>query len=246
VPIPPDPAVLYPDIAAHGSLGAALRAVAEGCPASVPIASSESEPLTFASVGCTLPHRNPLRISAWLHERRWSISGTDSFQDLALVDGRTDDLAQVAAASRAWHAGEALSDLRRAAPFVHLTGRFEVPDLAPVRLTESEWYHLRTEASELEYPWDPAYQALVEAAHAEPALRRLYPFTSHWALRFSTTTRPGIAVVGPILGAHGVDRYTVSMTLASEDGVQFSTAREAVAAAVRQLPSGLAPVALGG
>ncbi|MFE9923039.1 DUF6193 family natural product biosynthesis protein [Streptomyces sp. NPDC005774] len=246
MPIPPDPAVLYPDIAIHGSLGAALRAVTEDRLTSVPMASSESEPLTFASIDCTLPYRNPLRIDARLHERRWSIRGTDSFQDLELLDGRTDDLAQVAAAARAWRDGEALGDIRRAAPFVHLSGRFEVPDLDPARLTESEWHHLRTEASELEYPWGPAYQALVEAAHAEPALRRLYPFTSHWALRFSTTTRPGITVVGPILTAHGVDRYTVSMAMASGDGFQFSTAREAVAAAVRQLASDLAPVALGG
>ncbi|MFI2371728.1 DUF6193 family natural product biosynthesis protein [Streptomyces sp. NPDC018833] len=32
--------------------------------------------------------------------------------------------------------------------------------------------------------------ALVEAACAEPAPRRLYPATSHWTLRPSTSTRP--------------------------------------------------------
>ncbi|MEU2717278.1 DUF6193 family natural product biosynthesis protein [Streptomyces sp. NPDC007205] len=243
--IHPDPAVLYPDVTAHGSLGAALRAAADGLLDSVPVTASHSGPLLEARVGCTLPHREPLQVSAWRHERRWSVRGTDSFTGMALLDGTSDDLAEVAEAARAWHDGVALSDLRRAAPFVHLTGRLEVPDLDPARLTEGEWQHLRTEASELEQPWQPAYQALVEAAHAEPALRGLYPFTSHWALRFSVTTRPRLSVVGPVLVAHDVDRYTVAETMASKGFAQFATAPEAVAAAVRQLPSGLSPVALG-
>ncbi|WKV75421.1 DUF6193 family natural product biosynthesis protein [Streptomyces sp. PCS3-D2] len=117
--------------------------------------------------------------------------------------------------------------------------------LDPTRLVESEWQHLRTEARELECPWRPAYRALVEAAHAEPALRRLYPFTSHWALRFSTTTRPRLCVVGPLLVTHDVDRYTVDMTVASGDGTEYTTAPELVAAAVRTLPSVLTPVTLG-
>ncbi|MFC8260194.1 DUF6193 family natural product biosynthesis protein [Streptomyces sp. NPDC057291] len=36
---------------------------------------------------------------------------------------------------------------------------------------------------------------------AEPALRALYPFTSHWVLGFATTTRPRLATVGPCLSA---------------------------------------------
>ncbi|MDX3225272.1 DUF6193 family natural product biosynthesis protein [Streptomyces sp. ME19-01-6] len=116
---------------------------------------------------------------------------------MPLIDGRTDDLAEVARAARAWHDGAALNDIRRAAPFVHLTGRFEVPDLDPARLTESEWQSMRQEAGELEYVWQETYQALIEAAQAEPTLRALYSFASYWALRFSTTTRPRLTVVGP-------------------------------------------------
>ncbi|MFD9377857.1 DUF6193 family natural product biosynthesis protein [Streptomyces sp. NPDC059999] len=244
--IPPDPAVLYPDIAAHGSLSAALRAVAGGRLDSIPMTGPELGLLRGAKVGCTLVHRRSLRVSARHHERRWSIWGSDSFASMALIDGTTDDLAEVAEAARAWHDGAELSEIRRAAPFVHLTGRFEVPDLDPARLTQSEWQHLRTEASELEYPWRPAYQALVEAAHAEPALRGLYPLTSHGVLSFSTTTRPGLSLVGPRLVTDDVDRYSLAMTVAGEDLAQFATAPEAVAAAVHLLPDGLASVALGG
>lgn len=207
--------------------------------------SSESQPLTHVAVDCPLPYRNPLLISAWVHERRWSIRGTDSFQDLELVGGRTEDLKEVAAAALAWRDGDPLDALQQAAPFAHLSGRFEVPDLDPARLTASEWQHLRTEANELDYPWGPAYQALIEAAHAEPTLRRLYPFTSHWALRFSTTTRPNLTVVGPMLSARSLDDYTVSKTFTGHDGAQFSTPRDAVSAAVRELPNGLASVTLG-
>ncbi len=85
-----------------------------------------------------LPHREPLQISAWSHERRWAIRGTEPFQSLSLIDGRTDDLAEVARAARAWHDGAALNDIRKAVPFVHLTGRFEVPDLDSARLVESK------------------------------------------------------------------------------------------------------------
>ncbi|MER7406855.1 DUF6193 family natural product biosynthesis protein [Streptomyces sp. NPDC000070] len=243
---PPDPAVLYPDVAARGSLAAALRAEAEGCCGAVHVTSPDLAPLLHATVASTLPHREPLKISAWSHERRWSISGAEQFQGMPLIGGRTDDLAEVARAARAWNDGAALQDIGRAAPFVRLTGRFEVPDHDPARLTESEWQGMRQEADELEYAWQEAYQALIEAAYAEPALRTLYPFTSHWALRFSTTTRPHLTAVGPCLTAGGDGMYGVGRGFVTPDLGLFTTAREAVALAVRRLPTGLGPTTLGG
>ncbi|MFJ9866080.1 DUF6193 family natural product biosynthesis protein [Streptomyces sp. NPDC101165] len=245
MPTSPDPAAPHPDVAACGSLATALRAQAEGCLDTVPVTASVSDPLRFASAASILPHRKPLQITAWSPEQRWSIRGEEVFQGMPLIDGSTDDLAQVAEAARAWHDGAALKDIRQVAPFVHLTGRFEVPDNDPERLTESEWQGMRQQAADLEYPWQETYQNLIEAAHAEPALRALYPFTSHWALRFSTTTRPDLTMVGPCLtandGTYGVGRGFITQDL----GV-FATAQEAVAVAVRRLPSGLGPTTLGG
>ncbi|WP_143681763.1 DUF6193 family natural product biosynthesis protein [Actinacidiphila glaucinigra] len=77
-----------------------------------------------------------------------------------------------------------------------MTGRLEGPDRDPARFTESEWQSLRLGAAEMEYDWHETFQALIEAACAAPALRALYPFTSHWALRFSITTRPDLTVAG--------------------------------------------------
>ncbi|MFF1909663.1 DUF6193 family natural product biosynthesis protein [Kitasatospora sp. NPDC058218] len=187
MPTPTDPAVLYPDIAACGGLAAALRTEAEGCLRAVPVTSPDSSPLLHASVASTLPHREPLQISASSHERRWSIRGTEAFQSVPLVDGTTDDLAEVARAARAWHDGAAPDDIRRAAPFVHLAGRFEVPDRDPARLTESEWQRMRQEARDLEYTWQETHQALIEAAHAEPALRALFMRAPIWATRAAWT-----------------------------------------------------------
>ncbi|MFC5034564.1 MULTISPECIES: DUF6193 family natural product biosynthesis protein [Streptomyces] len=223
-----------------------LRAEADGCLGAVPVASPDFDPLRHAAVSSSLPHREPLAISAWSHERRWSIRGEEPFQSLPLIDGTTDDLAEVARAARAWHDGAPLADIRQAAPFVHLTGRFEVPDNDPARLTESEWQGIRQEAAELEYAWQETYHSLIEAAHTEPALRALYPFTSHWALRFSTTTRPDLTVVGPCLSANSDGTHGVGRGLISQDLGRFATVREAVAVAVRQLPSGLGPTTLGG
>lgn len=87
---------------------------------------------------------------------------------------------------------------------------------------------------------------LIEAAYAEPALRALYPFTSHWALRLSATTRPRLTVVGPCLSANGDGTYAVGSGIISQDLGVFNTAEEAVALAVHHLPDGVAPVALGG
>ncbi|MFI0790896.1 DUF6193 family natural product biosynthesis protein [Streptomyces lydicus] len=116
----------------------------------------------------------------------------------------------------------------------------------PAHLTESEWQSLRQEAGELEYSWQETYQALIEAAHAEPTLRALYPFTSHWALRFSTTTRPRLTVVGPCLTANSDGTYGVGKGIVSDDLGRFPTASEAVALAVRQMTAYRRPIALGG
>lgn len=240
VPTPPDPAVLYPDVARHGSLSAALRFVTGGRLASVALTSPEGAPLTAAAVDCPVPHRNPLQISAWRHRRQWSIRGTDAFDDMALIDGETEDLDQVAVAARAWHDGESLGGIRRAAPFVHLTGRCELSGPDPARRVESEWQHLRLEASELSYSWAPSYRNLIEAAYAESALRSLYPFTSHWVLRFSTTTRPDMNPIGPCLMVDSDGMVGVGRGILTPDLGLFATPGEAVARAVCELSPGQA------
>ncbi|MFJ5924439.1 DUF6193 family natural product biosynthesis protein [Kitasatospora sp. NPDC092948] len=113
------------------------------------------------------------------------------------------------------------------------------------RLTDDAWQRLRAEAAALEVPWAEAHRQLIEAAHAEPALRALYPFTSHWALRFSTTTGPAMCTVGPVLSAEGDGGFGVGTGIVVANLGRFATASEAVACAVRELPPDIGPVVLG-
>jgi hypothetical protein len=190
VPTYPDPAVLFPEVAAAGSLAAALQAVAVEQGLSVHVPVTESSSLYGVLVPTAVSHREDLQVSASHVERRWFVRGCERDQGLALIEGDTLDLAQVARAMQAWHDGAPLADISKVAPFVKLTGRFEVPDRDPSQLVESEWQHLRKEAVEVNWP---EYHALIEAAYAEATLRHLYPFTSHWSLRFSTRTRPSLS-----------------------------------------------------
>ncbi len=243
MPTYPDPAVLYPEVAAEGSLAAALQAVAVAQGLSVPVPVTESSSLYRALVPTTVPHREELEVSASYVERRWFVRGCERDQSLALIEGDTLDLAQVARAAQAWHDGVTLTDIPQVAPFVELTGRFEVPDRDPTRLVESEWQHLRKEAAEVNWP---EYQALVEAAYTEPRLRHLYPFTSHWSLRFSTRTRPSLScdVLVCLHTGRGKD-YIVTMGYMGQDLGETATAEEAVSLAVRHLPADLSPVTYG-
>lgn len=117
-------------------------------------------------------------------------------------------------------------------------------DRDPALLTHSEWQSLRRDAVEMDVDGKKQQQALIEAAHANPVLRSLYPFTSHWALRFSTTTRPDMTIVGPCVAACSNGTCNVGDHHA-DDFDKFPTAEEAVAEAVRRLPAGLGPVTLG-
>jgi hypothetical protein len=242
MPTRPDQASFYPDVLAEGSLAAVLQATADAGGASVPIECSESSPLYCAIVPSNVPHRKNLLVSAYTWKRWWSIRG-ESFQGVGLIGGDTDDLVQIVQAAQAWHEGAALAEIRHAAPFVHLSGHFEVPDNDPAQLTESEWQHLRTRAAEADWP---EFQALIEAAYREPALRALYPYTSHWTLRFSTNTGPWMADLGIFLNAHRGGHRTLSNSLFETEILgEAATAEELASVVVRHLPSGLGPVTLG-
>ncbi|MFJ3633857.1 DUF6193 family natural product biosynthesis protein [Streptomyces sp. NPDC090112] len=115
------------------------------------------------------------------------------------------------------------------------------PDADFARLAEAEWQSLRQEAAGLEYSWRETYRALIEAAYAEPSMRALYPFTSHWALRFSTTARPHLTLGGPSLMARGDGTYGVGRGFVTADPGCFTTPQDAVAAALPHLPTSPGP-----
>ncbi|GAA4556645.1 DUF6193 family natural product biosynthesis protein [Planotetraspora kaengkrachanensis] len=236
----PDPSTLYPDVAAKGSLAAALQAVVAEQGFSFPVIVSESDLLRLAAVPSATPHRETLIVTGWHFERRWSVGG--SGKGKLLIYGETEDLNEVVRAAQAWREGVPLPEIRKAAPFVELTGRYETPDDSPAHVVASEWQYMLKDAQDSNWP---EYLALIEAAHAEPKLRQLYPYTSHWSLRFSTTTAYPFSPDFVCLVASQGGTYSVRAHWGGPVLAEVATAKEAVSMAVRRLPADLGPAVAG-
>jgi hypothetical protein len=154
-----------------------------------------------------------------------------------MICGDTKDMRELPEVIRGWAEGASLDEIGQAAPFDLLTGRFEVPDKNPAAIIASEWQYLLKDARDADWP---AYQALIEAAYAEPMLRRLYPYTSHWALGFSSTpdypfSRPFAWIDAP----RGAGGYTISEGRNDPDLIQIPTPAEVISIAVDRIPADL-------
>jgi Family of unknown function (DUF6193) len=239
----PEPATLYPEVTATGSLAAALSEAAPDLQLSIPVEADGTEPLFRAVVPARMAHREALIISASHVERRWFIVRREPHQGLELIEGSTTDLSQVARVARAWRDGETLKRIAELGSFVELTGRIEVMGRDPAQMVESEWQHLRTEAAGMDWA---EYQALINAAYDHPQLRRLYPFTSHGTLRFSTTTRPRLSrEVTVCIHPGNRTEYVVTMSYGGDELGKTATAEDAVSLVVEHLPTSLAAVSYG-
>ncbi|MFD1938749.1 DUF6193 family natural product biosynthesis protein [Nonomuraea mangrovi] len=231
----PDPADLYPEVAAYSSLAAALQATAADQGLSLPMTATASDPLRHATFTSVIPHRHGSYVTAWHFERSWTIWGSSN--NRLMICGATKDLRELPKVILGWVDGASLDEIAEAAPFKVVTGRFEVPDNNPAAVIASEWQWLLKDAREADWP---QYQALIEAAHAEPKLRRLYPFTSHWALSFSTTPDyPFSLSFISIDSPRGTGGYTIREWWNGPTLTEVSTPAEAVSIAVARIPAEL-------
>lgn len=103
------------------------------------------------------------------------------------------------------------------------------------------WSHAAHQIRSPERPY-PGIVPLLEAAAAQPRLRRLYPFTSHFALCFSSSTGyPWAVQTGSIEPLHNgrfkVRRHNPFAVIAEVD-----TAEEAVNLVLELLPTDSEPV----
>jgi hypothetical protein len=229
----PDPAVLYPEVAVRGSLVAALQAAAADQGLSLTMIATPSDPVRHATAPSVLPHREALFVAAWNFERRWWVSG--SANNGLLISGTTPDLHQLPKVVLGWAEGASLDEIAQAAPFDVLTGRFEVPDGNPADVIAAEWQYMLKDAQQSDWP---EYLALIEAAYAEPKLRVLYPYTSHWALNFSATPYPFTPSFATLVASRGGD-YTVKEWWNGPALAQVTTPNEAISIAVDRIPEGL-------
>jgi hypothetical protein len=121
----PDPAPLYPDVIALGSLSAALRAAAVEQGLSIPSKAFRSigrnsvspNPLYGLTVHSGIRRREGLRVTAFWRRRTWLIEGGHADHRIA---GTAPELAEVARVAQAWHDGTALAAIHELAPWVTL------------------------------------------------------------------------------------------------------------------------------
>lgn len=232
---------LYPELAAAGSLAAALEQLAVGLGFDLTVVPlGVGSPVT-AGIASSVPGRGPLSVHIGKTSRRFSVSGWS--QGIELITGSTPDLADVVRAGAAWAQGRSLHELRAGLPFLRSSERAEAQERGPAAVVELQWRTVRQQAAEAAD--FRAFGALVEAAHAEPMLRQLYVFSSHWTLGFSSCTGFPFRVQVAIAPSHDDSPYRVMKRPHSLIIGEAATAQEAVASAVAHLPVGLGPAVAG-
>ncbi|WP_225800256.1 DUF6193 family natural product biosynthesis protein [Streptomyces sp. NK15101] len=95
-------------------------------------------------------------------------------------------------------------------------------------------------------PLRKSFAALARVAHAEPALRRLHPWTGMWELHFSRCTERDYTWDVPYIGTLGDGRYYVEGPSRRSPRIAVTdSARAAVAMVVDRLPPGCGPAFVG-
>ncbi|MDX2815221.1 DUF6193 family natural product biosynthesis protein [Streptomyces sp. PA03-5A] len=234
---------LYPDLIAAAGLSAALEQAAAGLGADLVIVRDGGDAVLQARVATAVPDRDPLVVHTYAKERGFTFSGWS--RGVELISGSTADLGDVVRVGAAWGDGTGFRDLHQRFSFLHPSERAEAHERGPAAEVELQWRRLHEQAAEA--PDFDGFRLLVQAAHAEPRLRQLFAFSSHWVLGFSARTGHPSRLEVAIVPAHDGHPYRVKDHLHLGDGVigEVATAEEAVALAVAHLPAGLGPAVAG-
>lgn len=245
-PATPADADLYPDLAAAGSLAAALELAAaeQGLDLDV-VLCNESDPLRSAGVASTAAGREPCWIFIGAESRWFNINGLR--QGVQLLSGATSDLGELARAAAGWRNGAKLREIQKVAPFIEVSELAEAHERGPAAAVTVQWRllleDLRQEADRL----DLARQTLelAEAASAEPKLRQLYPLTSHWSLHFTTCTGFPYSWDVPFVDPLRDGRYRICGPSRGTVIGEAETAEDAVALVLNGLPENCGPAVAG-
>ncbi|MET7571760.1 DUF6193 family natural product biosynthesis protein [Streptomyces sp. NPDC005492] len=232
---------LYPDLAAAGSLVAAMEQMAAGLDVHLTVVLPRGGSLLAAGIASSVPQRDPLWVNLGAESRFFSVSGWS--QGVELVTGATPDLADVVKAGALWGEGRGLRELRAELPFLHSSDRAEAHERGPAAVVELQWRKMREQAAGA--PEFPQFGELVEAAHTEARLRQLYVFSSHWTLGFSSCTGYPFRDEVAIAPAHSGSPYRVMKRPHDTLVGEAATAEEAVGVAISHLPNSLGPAVAG-
>jgi hypothetical protein len=233
---------LYPDLAAAGSLAAALEQLAAELGTDLAVVPGDWGPLVSAGIASSVPERKPLSVHIGAESRWFGVSGWS--HGVELITGATSDLADVVRAGAAWGQGRSLRELRAELSFLRSSKHAEAHERGPAAVVELQWRTMREQAAE--EPGFTGFGELVEAAHAESRLRQLYVFSSHWTLGFSSCTGYPFRNEVAIVPSHSGSPFRVKRHPLSDDVLgEAATAEEAVALAVRHISTELGPAVAG-
>jgi hypothetical protein len=143
----------------------------------------------------------------------------------------------------AWRAGASLHELRELSSFVVVDELAEAHERGPADAVAVKWRLLREKLhDDIAFP---SVRDLVEAAYAEPKLRQLYPFTSHWSLHFTTCTGHPFSWSVPFIDPLHDGRFRVSGPHRGTVVGDADNAEEAIALVVSHLPPDIGPAVAG-
>ncbi|MFZ3494862.1 DUF6193 family natural product biosynthesis protein [Streptomyces sp. 5.8] len=205
----------------------------------------DSDPLRSAGVESTVADRKTCWISLGSVERWFIFSGWST--GVKLVSGTTQDLGEMAQALEAWRNGLGLEDIREVSPFVEVSELAEAHEKGPAEAVAVKWRLLLEGLREEADSWDIAHQTLkvAELAHAEPKLRQLLPFTSHYSLHFTTCTGFPYSWDVPFIDPLGDGRYRVCGPAQGTVIAETDTAEHAISLVVGGLPEPCGPAVAG-
>ncbi|WP_171114764.1 DUF6193 family natural product biosynthesis protein [Streptomyces sp. Z423-1] len=231
----------YPDVVEAGGLAAALERTAADLRVPLVVVPSGAGTPDSVGIASTAPGRLPLEVIARPDSRAFQLVGRAG--DVDIATGATRELRDVIAAGAAWGAGTAVPQMREALPFLWFDPIAEAHERGPAAAVAAQWDLLREKAAGT--PSFPEFGLLVEAAHAEARLRRLFPFTSHWTVAFSSCTGRPYRDEIAIRPQPGGGQYIVLRHPNTGMIGEAATAKEAVALALAHLPESVGPVVAG-
>ncbi|MFD4859526.1 DUF6193 family natural product biosynthesis protein [Streptomyces atratus] len=128
---------LYPDLAAAGSLAAALERAAADLGVDLVTVPGDWGSLVSAGIAASVPEREPLSVHIGAECRWFGFSGWS--RGVELITGATSALEDVVWAGVAWGEGRSLRELQELLPFVHFTELAEAHERGPAPAVEVRW-----------------------------------------------------------------------------------------------------------
>ncbi|MGW3415006.1 DUF6193 family natural product biosynthesis protein [Streptomyces sp. NPDC000888] len=231
----------YPDLVEAGGLAAALERSAADLRIPLVFVPGRKGIPDSVGIAATAPGRLPLLVFPRADARGFRLIGRAGEVDI--VTGEAPELRDVVEAAAAWGAGTTVPRMRETLPFLLFDPIAEAHEHGPAAAVAAQWDRLKELAADT--PNFPEFGLLVEAAHAEPRLRRLFPFTSHWTVAFSSCTGRPYRDEVAISPQYGGGRYIVLRHPNTGMLGEAPTVEEAVALALAHLPESVGPAVAG-